>query len=297
MNTRRCISRRLVWFVLASFAWAVLATSFSTGPSLAQEKDKEKPAAEAKPGEAKAEAKAGEGGAGGGGGETKSKSFFLWIVETSGLIGAFIFILSIYFVATVSRMFWELRIPMAIPPDLVGQVDEQLQSRDFKNIFALVKEDDSFLARALSTGISELPNGLAEARDSMERVGEAITAEMEKKISILAVLGTLGPMIGLLGTLKGMIASFSVIAMSDVQLKASAVAGGISEALVLTFEGVALSVPSIYFFSLFKNRVTHISTQTMLQADQFLRHFAHAARGKGGAAPAGPASPATKTVK
>jgi biopolymer transport protein ExbB len=120
---------------------------------------------------------------------------------------------------------------------------------------------------------------------------------MEKKISMLAVLGTLGPMIGLLGTLKGMIGAFSVIAMSDVQLKASQVAGAISEALVLTFEGVALSVPSIYFFSLFKSRVTYISTQAMLEADQFLRHFAHAARGKGGAAGPGPAAPATKPAK
>ena len=76
------------------------------------------------------------------------------------------------------------------------------------------KEDDSFFSRLLTTGITELPNGLAEAREAMERVGEAITAEMEKKISMLAVLGTLGPMIGLLGTLKGMIASFSVIARS-----------------------------------------------------------------------------------
>lgn len=280
MNTRRCISRRVVWFFIASLAWTTLATSIINRPILAQEKA------------AAAEAKAGESA-----GETKSKSFFLWIVETSGFIGLVIFVLSVYFVATVSRMFWELRIPMAIPPETVGRVEELLQARDFKNVFSAVKEDNSFFARALSTGISELPNGLAEARDSMERVGEAITAEMEKKISILAVLGTLGPMIGLLGTLKGMIASFSVIAMSDVQLKASQVAGGISEALVLTFEGVALSVPSIYFFSLFKNRVTYISTQAMLEADQFLRHFAHAARGKGGAPGAAPASPATKTIK
>ena len=116
----------------------------------------------------------------------------------------------------------------------------------------------------LAAGIAELPSGLAEARDAMERVGEAMTVEMEKKISMLAVLGTLGPMIGLLGTLKGMIASFSVIALSDVQLKASEVAGGISEALLLTFEGVALSVPAIYFFAVFRNRVSTISVATML---------------------------------
>ena len=144
----------------------------------------------------------------------------------------------------------------------------------------------------MTTGITELPNGLADARDAMERVGEAETVDMEKKISMLAVLGTLGPMIGLLGTLKGMIASFSVIAMSDVQLKASQVAGGISEALLLTFEGVALSVPSIYFFALFRNRVSHLSVTTMLQADQFLRHFAQMGRqSKSAGAPVAAARP------
>ncbi len=147
----------------------------------------------------------------------------------------------------------------------------------------------------LTTGISELPNGLAEAREAMERVGEAITAEMEKKISMLAVLGTLGPMIGLLGTLMGMIASFSVIAMSDVQLKASQVAQGISQALVLTFEGVFLAVPAIYFFALFRNRVVYISTSVMLTGDQFLRHFSHAGRAKASAA-APPAIPPVKAA-
>jgi biopolymer transport protein ExbB len=274
----------MVWFCIASLAWAAIAVTVANRPIFAQD---EKPAAAAAPaaeGAAKGEAAAPAA-------EAKHQpSFFMWLVETSGMIGGVIFILSVYMVAAVSRMFFELRLPVAIPPETVAKVEELLATRDFKNIFSVVKDDTSFFARALSTGISELPNGLAEARDSMERVGEAIAAEMEKKVSILAVLGALGPSIGLLGTLKGMIASFSVIAMSDVQLKSSQVAGGISEALVLTFEGVDLSVPAIYFFSLFKNRVTYLSTQTMLEADQFLRHFAHAARGGKAAGPAGPAA-------
>jgi biopolymer transport protein ExbB len=189
-----------------------------------------------------------------------------------------IFLLSMYFVYLVSRSFWELRIPMAVPPEILSECENLLEQREFKGIYELVKSDDSFFSRVLTTGIVDLPNGLPEARESMERVGDAITSEMERKISVMAVLGTLGPMIGLLGTLKGMIASFSVIAMSDVQLKASEVAGGISEALLLTFEGVGLSVPAIYFFSFFKNRVTGMSTAAMLEADQFIRHFAHAGR-------------------
>jgi biopolymer transport protein ExbB len=180
---------------------------------------------------------------------------------------------------------------------MVMQCENLLEQRDFKGIYGLVREDDSFFSRALSTGISELPSGLPEAREAMERVGEAITAEMEKKISMLAVLGTLGPMIGLLGTLKGMIASFGIIARSGAELKPNEVAGGISEALLLTFEGVALSVPAIYFFALFRNRVIYIATSVMLSADQFLRHFSHAGRAKASTAAPGGAPGAGKIVK
>ena len=57
-------------------------------------------------------------------------------------------------------------------------------------------------------------------------------------------------------------------------------ASGISTSLVLTFEGVGLAVPSIYFFALFRNRVAHISVTTVVAADHFLRMFSHAARAK-----------------
>jgi biopolymer transport protein ExbB len=70
-----------------------------------------------------------------------------------------------------------------------------------------------------------------------------------------------------------MIASFSEIAISGTQINPSRVANGISEALLITFEGVALSVPAIYFFALFKNRVSTLTVQTINKADEFLRRF------------------------
>jgi biopolymer transport protein ExbB len=106
---------------------------------------------------------------------------------------------------------------------------------------------------------------------------------------MIAVLGTVGPMIGLLGTLKGMISSFSVIAMSDVQLRPSEVAGGISEALLLTFEGVGLSIPAIFFFALFRNRILAFSSEATTVADGFLRRLSGAMRPKSAALE--PASP------
>jgi biopolymer transport protein ExbB len=219
------------------------------------------------------------------------KSRLVWFVESSGWIGAIILLLSMYFIATVARLFVEMRPQVTSPPALLEECEGLLKQRNFKGLFTLLREDDSAFGRVTSAGMSELSNGLPEAREVMGQAGEAVTVDMERKISMLAVLGTLGPMIGLLGTLKGMIASFSVIALSDTQLKASEVAGGISEALLLTFEGVALSVPAIYFYAVFKNRVSTLSVNTQLEADEFIRMVSNEARHKGnhvnnGAAPA-----------
>jgi biopolymer transport protein ExbB len=200
-----------------------------------------------------------------------SKSVLIWLIETSGWIGAVLLVLSIYFVAKIVHLYSELRMEVAAPPEILQQCETLLKAKDFMGVYKLVKGDDSFFSTVLTAGLAELPQGLVEARDAMDRVGETLIVEMETKISMLAVVGTLGPMIGLLGTLKGMIASFSAIAMSDTQLKASQVAGGISEALVLTFEGVGLAVPAIFFFAVFRNRVSSISTATMLAADEFIR--------------------------
>jgi biopolymer transport protein ExbB len=221
----------------------------------------------------------------------RSQSYIQWFIHSSGLIGLFILGLAIYFVVTVTRLFAEMKPEVAAPAEQVAHCEELIKQRDLKSVFSYVRSQDSYVCRMLKIGLIELPNGLAEARDTMERHGEAETVEMEKRISMLAVLGTLGPMIGLIGTLKGMIASFSVIAMSDMVLKASEVAGGISEALLLTFEGVALSVPAIYFYAVFRNRVSAISVSTMLQADSLLRQFAHAARLR-----SAPAAPVTENL-
>jgi biopolymer transport protein ExbB len=225
----------------------------------------------------------------------EEENFLIWVAKTSGAIGAVLLLLSIYFVATVARMFMELRPEMLTPLDVLEEGEKLMQARDFTGLYKRLKADNSFFCTVVSAGIAELPNGIPEARDAMERVGDVNTISLERKISMLAVLGTLGPMIGLLGTLKGMIGSFSAIAMSGTQLKASQVAEGISEALLLTFEGVALSVPAIYFFALFRNRISAYTAAAMLDADAFIRRLYAAMKSKPAAAAAPSTAPVART--
>ena len=88
------------------------------------------------------------------------EGFLPWVLRCSGFIGLVILLLSIYFVSTVGRLFWEMRVETAAPPEMVAQCEGLLEQRDFKGIYDLVKEDDSFFSRALTTGISELAQRL-----------------------------------------------------------------------------------------------------------------------------------------
>ena len=115
---------------------------------------------------------------------------------------------------------------------------------------------------------------------------------MEKKISPMAVLGTLGPMIGLLGTLSGMIRSFGEIARSAGQpIKSDRVAKGISEALLLTFEGRGAFLARHRVLLVLPQPRVGDRVTTMTRADEFLRHFAQAARGKPADRPAASRGP------
>jgi biopolymer transport protein ExbB len=217
-------------------------------------------------------------------GETEAapekQNMLMWLIETSGLIGLVILVISIFFVHRTVTLFLEMRPEIIIPPELVQQYDALLTKKDFNGIYQASKQSESPLGQLVISGLTVMSSGMGEAREAMDRTGEAITVKMEQRISMLAVIGSLGPMIGLLGTLKGMISSFSVIATSGTQLKAAEVASGISEALVLTFEGVALSVPAIYLFALFKDRVATLSVDAQNLAGEYVRkiHSSYASR-------------------
>ncbi len=204
-------------------------------------------------------------------GHAAPKSTLMWLIHTSGWIGAVLLVISIYFVALTVQLFMEMRPEVVMPEQQIQEWDAMLAKRDYQGIYRSAKEQTSEIAQLVSVGMLNLSSGLGEAREAIDRQGEMMAVQMEKRISMLAVIGSLGPMIGLLGTLKGMISSFSVIAISGTQLKASEVAGGISEALLITFEGVALSVPAIYFFAVFKNRVSVLTVTAINTADEFIK--------------------------
>ena len=202
-----------------------------------------------------------------------------WAIEASGPIGVFLLCLSVYFTAVVIRLFMELKVSEAVPAPLVEKLETAIKERKFQEAYDACRDNDSFLARLVRTGVANLPNGRPEAKEAMNVMAEEVITGMESRISYLAIIGQLGPMIGLVGTIWGMIMSFQEIATAaGSQPKPEKVAEGISTALFITLEGVALAVPAIFFFALFRNRIAVITMEATKVADRTISSLVAAAK-------------------
>ena len=150
------------------------------------------------------------------------ESFFSWMARASGPIGLVIAAMSFYLFALVVWMALRYRTDVAMPRRLVREVQDLLEHKKYSEAYHRVAADDSLLARVLAAGVRKLPSGLPLAQRAMELANEDATMEMEHRTTYLATVGTLGPMIGLVGTVYGMIMAFRVIALEGSSPQASA---------------------------------------------------------------------------
>jgi biopolymer transport protein ExbB len=208
----------------------------------------------------------------------RDQNFLGWMIDASGPIGLLILGLSFYLVALVVWMFLRYRKPVAIPPALLKETQELLSARAYTDAYQRLAASESFFARVLAAGVRKLPSGLSSARDAMALANEDASMEMEHRTTYLATVGTLGPMIGLVGTVYGMILAFRVIAVAGSSPDAADLAAGISTALFATLEGIAISIPAIYFYAFFRNRIGRLSLDVEMACDGLLEQFAQGLR-------------------
>jgi biopolymer transport protein ExbB len=212
------------------------------------------------------------------------REVFLHIIYSVGpWMGIVLLTVSIALVTLCVLLIMELRMGVAIPPAFVEEFTDTVNKRRFKEAYEMAKEDPSFVARVLSAGMSRLQYGIEDAREASFSMLESVKAGKEQFIVYLATIGTLGPLLGLVGTVFGMILAFMTMASGD-QIKASELAGAISHALVVTLLGVALSVPAIFAHAFFKNRLTRIAHDTGTVADDLLTQMYYNSKKAGASA-------------
>src|SRR5262249_25411954 len=139
----------------------------------------------------------------------QNTSLFWHIVKSAGpVFGPILLLVSIALVALIVLLAMDLRMGVAIPPGLVEDFTATVTKRRFKEGFERCRHDSSFLARVLTAGMGRLQYGIEDSREASVNMVESIRASKDQLITYLATIGTLGPMLGLVGTVFGMILAF-----------------------------------------------------------------------------------------
>ena len=219
--------------------------------------------------------------------EGKSRNFLTWMIEALGWFWMLVFAaLSFVMVALIMMNLLQVRRDVLLPNDFVEEFEQKLNGKDFQGAYEVARNDESFVARVLASGMGRLSRGYAEAVEGMQEAGEDENMALEHRLSYLALIGTVAPMLGLMGTVQGMIASFDKIASSTVSPKPSELAEGISTALFTTLIGLGIAVPAMVFYSILKNRIQRLVLEIGMVSEGLMSRFASVGK-QGGQKPAG----------
>jgi len=190
------------------------------------------------------------------------------IARAGGTVGYLILILSIAALALAIEQAITLRAGVLMPDGLATRVREQLAAGQVVSALQQCKLQPSVLAHVVQAGLNEADAGWPFAEKAMEDAAAEQSARLMRKVEYLSVIANLAPMLGLLGTVIGMVVAFREVAQSQGAARAADLAEGIYLALVTTVEGLIVAIPTLGVFAWFRSRVEQLFAEVTAQAQQ-----------------------------
>jgi biopolymer transport protein ExbB len=160
-----------------------------------------------------------------------------------------------------------------MPAGVVEEVSKQLSDSRFKEAMTLTAREESFFSKALNAGLSEASNGYSAMIRGLELASDELTTIRLRRIEYLNVLGQVSPMIGLFGTVYGMILAFWGIVQSGGTANPVLLAHGISTALTTTFWGLIVAIPALAAYAILRNRIDALTTEATSAAEHLINQF------------------------
>jgi biopolymer transport protein ExbB len=222
-----------------------------------------------------------DAGAPGGANVTMQGFSWLYVIQksflSSGTIGfidiTLLVLCSITIVALIIQFALEIRRTTMLPELTVAQVKTMFDERRFREALEFCQNDPSFVAAVIRAGLMEAANGYGAMEKSMIEAAEERASRLFRKVELLNLLGNITPMLGLFGTVYGMMIVFSVIANKGGMAQASDLGAGIMVKLFCTFMGLVGAIPALSAYSLLKSRVDALAVEATMVASELLSNF------------------------
>ena len=164
-----------------------------------------------------------------------------------------IILCSIIALGVFLERLWLLRRSRIIPKDFVLSVEDLLKKQKISDAMFLCQGDNSSIARIFFAGLKNASRGMWLVKEAIEDRGGREAVSLSKHVGILSTIANLTPLLGLLGTVSGMIKTFNVISVQGVGNPAP-LAGGIAEALITTASGLCVAIPTLVCYRILKDK-------------------------------------------
>jgi len=202
----------------------------------------------------------------------------LELIKAGGWLMVPILLCSVIAMAIVAERFWTLQRKRVTPGNLVVQVWQWAQSGNLSDDRIRALRKSSPLGRILAAGLANRDNNRETMKENIEDVGRHVVHELDRYLNALGTIASIAPLLGLLGTVIGMIKVFAVITTQGVG-DPGVLAGGISEALITTAAGLTVAIPSLMFHRYFRGHVDELVV-TMEQEALKMVEAVHGPEGK-----------------
>ena len=179
------------------------------------------------------------------------------LVQAGGWLMIPILLCSVITLAISVERFWTLRAEQVAPRNLLARVWTRIKNNEMDNQWFRELRNGSPLGRILAAGITSHRKGREAMKESIEEVANHVVHELERYLNTLGTVAAISPLLGLLGTVIGMIKVFTAIRLEGTG-NAAVLAGGISEALITTAAGLTVAIPSLFFYRFFRHKVDEL---------------------------------------
>ena len=172
---------------------------------------------------------------------------------------------SIIAIAIIAERFWSLQKKRIAPPELITQIWQWLKYNQVDANRIKTLQNNSPLGQVLAAGLINRNTSREVTKESIEDTGRHVTLSLERNLNTLGTIAAISPLLGLLGTVIGMIKVFTVITSEGVG-NPETLAGGISVALITTATGLFVAIPSVIFYRYFRGKVNGLVVDMEQQA-------------------------------
>ena len=180
------------------------------------------------------------------------------LISSGGWLMVPIILCSVISVAIIIERLWTLKKDNVAPADLIVDIEHLLEQHQLTEDRLEELEHSSYLGRILVAGLCVSNQTPAEIRRSIEEAGRHVVHELEKYLNALGTIAAITPLLGLLGTVIGMIKVFAAITAVGVG-NPQILAGGIYQALITTAAGLSVGIPSLMFHRYFKGKIDELT--------------------------------------